>query len=62
MDDAVDQRHHAGGVREHLGLLGERTIHGEQQALGFVATANDLEEQVGVSITVGEVADLVDFG
>ena len=62
MDDAVDERYHAGGVREHLRPFGERTARGERQALGLVAAAHDLEEQIGVPVAVGEVTELDELG
>lgn len=53
-DDALDQRDHAGGVREDLGPFGERTVGGERQAFSLVAMAYDLEEQNGIPVTKGE--------
>jgi len=35
-------------------------LKGEHETLAFVSTAVDLEEQVGIAIVVGQVADLVD--
>ena len=62
VDDAVDQRDHAGGIGEDLGPFGERAVCGQQQAFVLVAAAYDLEEQIGMVVAVGEVAHLVNFG
>ena len=62
VDDAVDQRDHAGGIGEDLGPFGERAVRGQQQAFVLVAAAYDLEEQIGMVVAVGEVAHLVNFG
>ncbi len=60
MDDAVDEGGGAGSVGEDGGPLAERQVGGEDEALALVAAAHDLEEEVGVAVVVGEVADLVD--
>lgn len=60
MHQAVDERDHAGGIGEHLGPLGEGLVGGDEGALFFMAAADELEQQIGVTIRVGEVADLVD--
>src|SRR5208282_603053 len=60
VDEAVDQRDDAGGAGEHLVPVGERAVGGDQGALGLVASADQLEQHVGVAVGVGEIADLVD--
>ena len=62
VDDAVDQRDHAGGIGEDLGPFGERAVRGQQQAFVLVAAAYDLKEQIGMAVAIGEVAHLVQFG
>jgi hypothetical protein len=46
MDQAVDERDHAGGVGEHLGPFGKGLVGGDEGALFLVATADELEEQI----------------
>jgi hypothetical protein len=61
VDEAVDERDDAGGVREDLAPFGEGLVGAEQNGLlRVVAAGDDLEEKVGVAAVVGEVADLVD--
>ncbi|XXT29316.1 hypothetical protein WMF45_44440 [Sorangium sp. So ce448] len=61
MDEPVDERDDARGVREDLAPVGECLVRAEQQRLlRVVATGDDLEKQVGVAAVVGEVADFVD--
>ena len=52
VDQAIDQRHDAGGVGEDLAPLGERAIGGDQGAAILVAAGDQLEHQVGVAIGV----------
>jgi hypothetical protein len=52
---AVNERDDAAGVGERLVPLGEGTVAREQERLLAVASADDLEEQVGVVRAVGEV-------
>nr|WP_263398596.1 hypothetical protein [Pseudomonas alloputida] len=54
VDQAVDQRDDAGRVGEHLAPFGERPVDGDDGGLVFVATADDLEQQVGVAVAVGD--------
>jgi hypothetical protein len=60
MDDPIDQRHRARGIREDRRPLGERQVCREHQTPALVATTDDLVEQVCVAAVVGEVADLVE--
>ena len=61
MNEAIDERDDAGGVREHLAPLREGLVGAEQDwLLSVVAPRDDLEEQVGVAAVVGKVADLID--
>jgi len=61
VDDAVDERGGTGGVREDGRPVLEGEIGREDEALPFVAAADDLEEEVGVAVVEGEVADLVEL-
>ncbi len=60
VDEAVDQGDDAGGVGEDLVPFGEGAVGGDQGAFGLVAAADQFEQQVGVAVGVGEIADLVD--
>ena len=60
VDEAVDHGDDAGGVGEDLVPVGEVAIGGDQGAFGLVSSADELEQEVGVAVGVGEVPDLVD--
>lgn len=61
VDEAVDQGDGAGRMGEHLGPLGESLVGADEDgALCLVASSDDLEEEVGIAVVVGEVPDLVD--
>ncbi len=59
VDDPIDQGGGGGGVGKDAGPLTEGQVGGQDEALPFVAAADDLEEQVGVATVIGEVADFV---
>src|ERR1043166_8411961 len=59
MNEAVDQCGGAGCVGEHRRPVRECEIRGEHQALLFVASTDDLEEKIGVTVVIGEIADLI---
>lgn len=60
MDEAVDQRDDAGGVREYLTPLGEGLVGAAQHWLrSVVAPSDNLEEQIGVAAVVGVIARAV---
>jgi len=60
MHEAIDDGDDAGGVGEHRVPFGKDAVGGHDRGLGFVAPVHDLEQQVGVAVGIGEVADLVD--
>src|SRR5688572_24103165 len=60
MHDAVDERRRARRVRENGRPLVEGQVRREDETSSLVATADDLEEQIGVTAVVGQVANLVD--
>src|SRR5947209_14596432 len=60
MDEAVDEGDGGGGGGEDGVPLAEIEVGGEDDALVLVATTHDLEEEVGVAVVEGEIADLVD--
>ena len=51
---------HAGSTGKNLAPFGEGTVGGDQDGALFIATGNKLEEKVGVTVRVREVANLVD--
>src|SRR5215470_17611671 len=60
MDEAIDEGDDAGSVGEHLVPFDERTVGSDERARLLVAARDELEEEVGVAVGVGEVADLID--
>ena len=50
MHDAFDESGRAGRAREDGMPVGEGKVGGEHKALLFVASTDDLEDQVGVAI------------
>lgn len=60
MDEAVDEGDDAGGGGEHVGPFGEGFVGGDEHGQLEVAAGDDLEEEVGVTVVVVEVSDLVD--
>ena len=61
MDQAIDHGHHTTGVRKHLRPLRERLVGRNQGTPLLVAAVDQLEEQIGMTIRVGKVADLIDY-
>ena len=60
VDEAVDQGDDAGGVGKDFTPLGERSIGCYEGALTLVAAVDELEQEVSVTVGIGEVSDLVD--
>ena len=60
MDQPVDERDDASGIAEHLVPLGKRPVRSNDGALLLVAPVGQFEQQVGLAVGVGEVANLVD--
>lgn len=60
VDQKIDPRDYAGGAGEHLTPFGERPVGDDDGGLVFVATADDLEQQAGVAVAVGQVTDFID--
>src|SRR5262249_2833064 len=60
MNEAIDEGDDAGSVGEHLVPFDERTVGGDERARLLVAARDELEEEVGVAVGVGEIADLLD--
>ena len=60
MDEAVDQRGDASGGWKDLVPFGEAAVGGDHGALLLVAAADEFEQEIGVAVGIGEVADLID--
>ena len=60
MDEPIDERNHAPGVGKHLRPRGERLVRGHERALDLITPVQQLEEQIGMAVGVGQVADFVD--
>src|SRR5882724_7577877 len=54
------ERGGAGSVREDRRPVAEREVGGEDEALLLVASADDLEQEVGVAVVERQEPDLVD--
>jgi hypothetical protein len=61
MHDALDERRRAGRAGEDGVPVREGEVRGEHEALLFVATTDDLEDEVRVAIVEREEAELVDL-
>ena len=60
MYQPVDNGDDAGCVREHLAPFGKRAVGGHDGRLELVTAVDDVEQQVGVAIAVGEIAHFID--
>ncbi len=60
VDEAIDERDDTGGVGKDLAPFGEGAVGGDEGGFVLVAPGDDLEEQIGMAVRVGEVTDLVD--
>jgi len=60
MDEAINQGGDAGRGGEDLAPFSERTIGRHQGALVLISARDELEQQIGMAVRVGEVSDLVD--
>src|SRR5262245_50610472 len=60
VDEAIDEGDNTGGVGEHLVPFGKGTVGGDEGARLLIAARDELEEEVGMAVGIGEVADLID--
>jgi hypothetical protein len=60
MHEAVHEGDDASGVGEDLAPACKYLVRCHDGAVVLIAAADELEEQVGVAVGVGEVADLID--
>lgn len=61
MHEAVDRRHHAGRVREHVRPLLNRFVGRYDCRACLIPAADEFGQQVGMAVRVREVADLIDL-
>jgi hypothetical protein len=61
VDESVDDGDDAGGVWEDLAPLGKGLVGCNEDGLGLVASGDDLVEEVGVAVVIGEVSELVNL-
>ena len=55
MHQTVDECDHASGIGKHLRPFAERFVGGDQRALFLVPPADQLKEQVRMTIRIGQV-------
>ena len=60
MDETIDEGDHASGIGKDLAPFCEWAVGGHDGALVLVTSTDELEQQVGMAIGIGEVSDLVD--
>ena len=60
VDQAVDQGDDAGGIWKDLAPFGEGPVGGDDRAVVLLTAADEFEQQIGMAIGIGEIADLVD--
>jgi hypothetical protein len=62
MDEAVDEGDDTRGIWEDLAPVSERLVGGHDDRFSNVMAArHDFEEQVGVPVSIGEIADLINL-
>ena len=60
VDQAIDQGDDAGGIWKDLAPFGEGPVGGDDRAVVLVTATDEFEQQIGMAIGIGEIADLVD--
>ena len=60
VDQAVDQGDNACGIWKDLAPFGEGPVGGDDRAVVLVTATDEFEQQIGMAIGIGELADLVD--
>jgi hypothetical protein len=60
MNETVDQGDDAGGVREDIGPFREGLVGGHECRAVLISAADQLEQQIGVAVGIGEITDLID--
>jgi hypothetical protein len=52
MDEAIDQRHDAGGVWENLTPFGKGPVGSHHGTLFLIASTDELEEKIGMAVGI----------
>ena len=60
MAQAIDEADDAGGVGEDLGPFVEDAVGGDDGRAPLIALADHLKQQVGVTLPIGHVSDLIE--
>ena len=60
MDEAVDRGERHGGIGEDLAPLAERLVGGDEHGAAFVAGADELEQDAGLGLILGDVGEIVE--
>src|SRR6516225_4629806 len=60
VDQAIDKGNDARGIGKYLAPFGEWPIGGDKRAVLLVPATDELEQQVSMTIGIGQVTDLVD--
>ena len=60
MDQPVDQGDHATGAGEDFAPFREGFVGADQRALLLMSAVDEFEQQIGMPVRVGQIADLVD--
>ncbi len=60
MDEAIDGGERHGGIGEDLAPFAERLVGGDQHGAAFVAGADELEQDAGLGLILGDVGEVVE--
>jgi hypothetical protein len=60
MDQAIDEGNDTSGIGKYFRPFCERLVGGYQRAFLLVPTVDQFEQQVGMAVRVGQVADFID--
>jgi hypothetical protein len=60
MDEAIDEGDDAGSVGEDFMPFAKDPVSGDDRVPFLIAATDELEQEVGMTIGVGEIADLID--
>ena len=60
MHQPVDNGDDASRVRKHFAPFGKWAVGGDNRRLEFITAVDDVEQQIGMAVSVGEVPDFID--
>ena len=58
--ESVDESDDPRGVGEHVVLLGEGLVGGDEDGFVGAPSVDDLEQQIGVAVAVGQISHLIE--